>query len=283
MTAACNEDRRRTPVGRIDGDRHTIGATLRAASAGSRSPSSTRCAAGSGRGRRGLGCRGGRRHGAMFARRDGQHDVPPIAMGGISTPSRPAAGSTACWACSLRSKRCALVEADMRPTRRSRWSAGREEGSRSRRRRSAPACSAPSLTGRERAEAAPACGSVSALADRLSRGAACGSHPLSAFFEARHQSRARSSGRSKRLASSRRAEPPLVRASWARRRIPALRRCVCAECALGAARSRSHRCDRARIRRWRSRPSACSRSSPIRAMWSRATCSSPSTCVHWRR
>ena len=61
--------------------------------------------------------------GAMFARRDGHAPTcrrSPSAA--ISTPSRPAASSTACSACWPRSKRCARWSRPAtRPTRRSRW------------------------------------------------------------------------------------------------------------------------------------------------------------------
>ena len=61
--------------------------------------------------------------GAMFARRDGHGATCRRSRSAaISTPSRPAASSTACSACSPRSKRCApWSRRATRPTRRSRW------------------------------------------------------------------------------------------------------------------------------------------------------------------
>src|SRR5438270_6176691 len=45
--------------------------------------------------------------GAMYARRPGQRDIPPIAMGAISTRSRPAASSTAYLVSSAHWRHCA--------------------------------------------------------------------------------------------------------------------------------------------------------------------------------
>ena len=181
----------RAAVGRADGDRrdrrHGQGRHLPPDADRSR-PAGARLVPGALRGARLP--RHGRRHGrdVRAPRRGSGTTCRRSRSAAISTPSRPAASSTACSACSARWRRCARWSRPAtRPTRRSRWSTGPTRRARALRPRwSPPACSralssATGPTARTDRDGMTFGAALDAIGYRGAE--TCGEHPLSAFFE----------------------------------------------------------------------------------------------------